>query len=123
MEYVQPGTENTTEQPIPCNAIKDGPNDERLSADEMGHLWEMYLYNAGSKCQLQYLAANAQDPEIRAVLQYALEIASTRINKLTQIFNTVGFPIPHAFNDEDVEPERQAAFFRRINVSVCQWFS
>jgi len=110
MEYVQPGTGNATEQPSPFNAIKDGPNDERLSADEMGHLWEMYLYNAGSKCQLQYLVAKAQDLEIHTVLQYALEIATTRINKITQIFNTVGFPIPHAFNDEDVEPNAKRLF-------------
>jgi hypothetical protein len=110
MEYVQHGTENTTEQPLPCNAIKDGPHDERLSADEMGHLWEMYLYNARSKCQLQYLVAKARDSEIRAVLQYALEIATSRMNKLTQIFNTVGFPIPHAFNDEDVEPNAKRLF-------------
>ncbi len=104
MEYVQPGTGNATEQPIPFNEIKDGPNDERLSADGIGHLWEIYLYNAASKYQLQYFVTKAQDPEIRAVLQYALEIATSRINKIIHIFNTVAFPIPHAFNDEDVEP-------------------
>ena len=110
MEYAQSGTENVMEQPVSFNVIKDGPNDERLSADEMGHLWEMYLYNAESKCQLQYLVAKAQDSEIRAVLQYALEIATTRINRLTQIFNTVGFPLPHAFTDEDVEPNAKRLF-------------
>jgi len=110
MENVQSRTGNASEQPTPFNVVKDGPNDERLTADEMGHLWEMYLYNAGSKCKLQFFVAKALDPEIHAVLQYALEIATTRINKLTQIFNTVGFPIPHAFNDEDVEPNAKRLF-------------
>ena len=110
MENVQPGTANVTEQPIPFNAIKDGPNDERLTAAEMGHLWEMYLYNSASKCQLQYFVAKAQDPEIRGVLDFALQIMNTRLNKLTQIFNTVGFPIPQAFNDEDVEPNARRLY-------------
>lgn len=71
MENVQSVTENATEQPIPINAIIDSPYAERLSASEIGSLWETYLYNATSKCQLQYFVTKAQDPEIRAVLQYA----------------------------------------------------
>lgn len=71
MENVQLVTENATGQPIPFNAIKDGPHDERLSTSEIGSLWETYLYNATSKCQLQYFVNKAQDPKIRAVLQYA----------------------------------------------------
>ena len=110
MENVQPETSHVTEQPIPFNAIKDGPNDERLTAAEMGHLWEMYLYNAASKCQLQYFVAKTQDPEIHGVLDFALQIMNTRLNKLTQISSTVGFPIPHAFNDEDVEPNARRLF-------------
>jgi hypothetical protein len=110
MENVQPGTSPVTEQPIPFNAIKDGPNDERLTAAEMGHLWEMYLYNAAAKCQLQYFVAKTQDPEIHSVLDFSLQIMNTRLNKLTQIFNTVGFPIPHAFNAEDVEPNARRLF-------------
>jgi len=104
VEYAQPGTENAVGQPVLSNVIKDGPNDERLSAPEMGRLWEMFLYNGGAKCQLQYFVAKAQDPEIRGVLEYALQIATTRLNKITQMFNTVGFPVPHGFTDEDVEP-------------------
>ncbi len=68
MENVQLVTENATEQPIPFNAIIDGPHDERLSASEIGSLWETYLYNATSKCQLQYFVPKAQDPKIRAAL-------------------------------------------------------
>lgn len=114
MKNVQPGTsnvtDNITEQPIPFKAIKDSPNDERLTAAEMGHLWELYLYNAASKCLLQYFGAKAQDPEISGVLDYALQIMNTRLNKISQIFNTVGFPIPQAFNDEDVEPNARRLY-------------
>jgi hypothetical protein len=101
---------NATAQPVPYNLIKDGPNDERLTAPEMGHLWEMYLYNSSLKCQLQYFAANAQDPEIRGVLEFALQTKTTRLDKITKIFNTVGFPIPHGFTDEDVEPKAKRLY-------------
>ena len=110
MEYVQPGNGNVEGQPVPYNLIKDGPNDERLSAAEMGHLWEMYLYNGAAKCRLQYFVAKAQDPEIRGVLEYALQTATTHLNKITQMFNTVGFPVPHGFTDEDVEPNAKRLF-------------
>lgn len=110
MENVQPGTGNVTGQPVPYNVIKDGPNDERLSAAEMGYLWEMYLYNGGAKCQLQYFVAKAQDQEIRGVLEYVLQTMITRLNKITQMFNTVGFPVPHGFTDEDVESNAKRLF-------------
>jgi Protein of unknown function (DUF3231). len=110
MENVQPGTGNATEQPVPYNLIKDGPNDERLTAPEMGHLWEMYLYNGSVKCQLQYFTAKAEDPEIRGVLEFALQTKTTRLDKITKIFNTVGFPVPHGFTDEDVEPNAKRLY-------------
>jgi hypothetical protein len=110
MENVQTGSGNVTGQPVSYNVIKDGPNDERLSAAEMGRLWEMYLYNSGAKCQLQYFVTKAQDPEIRGVLEYALQTMTTRLNKITQMFNTVGFPIPHGFTDEDVEQNAKRLF-------------
>ena len=71
MENVQSATVNATEQPIPFIALTDGPNDEMLSSSEIGSLWETYLYNATSKCQLQYFFTKARDPEIRTMLQYA----------------------------------------------------
>ena len=120
MENVQPRTGNEASgQPVTYNAIKDGTNDERLSAAEMGHLWEMYLYNSAKKCQLQYFVAKTQDPEIRVILEYALQTATTRVNSLTQMFNTVGFPIPHGFTDEDVEPNAKRLFsdtFMLVNI-------
>ena len=119
MEYVQPDASQGT-QPIPYNLIKDDPADERLSAGEMGYLWETYLYNSMMKCMRQYMVAKAQDPEIRAVLEYILGLNTARLNKLTQMFNTVGFPIPHAFTDEDVEPNAKRLFSDGLMLTVAR---
>lgn len=110
MENIQPGMGNAAQQPVPYNLIKDGPNDERLTAPEMGHLWEMYLYNSSVKCQLQYYSALTQDPEMRGVLEFALQTKITRLDKITKIFNTIGFPVPHGFTDEDVEPNAKRLY-------------
>ena len=54
--------------------------------------------------------AKAQDPEIRSVLEYALQLATNHQNARTIMFNSVGFPIPHGFTDEDVEPQAKRLF-------------
>ena len=101
---------NRLTQPQPYNAANDTPSDERLSAFEFGELWEGYMADSSAKCLLQYFVAKAQDPEIRSVLEYALQLSTDHLNTMTQIFNSVNFPIPHGFTDEDVEPNAKRLF-------------
>ena len=94
---------NIKKQPIPYDVTRDAPVDERLSAFEMGELWEGYLADSSAICILKYFVAKAEDPEIRGVLQYALELSTNHVNRITQIFTSVNFPIPHGFSHEDVD--------------------
>jgi len=59
---------------------------------------------------LQYFVAKAQDSEIHSVLEHALQLSTDHINTITQIFNSVNFPIPQGFTDEDVEPNAKRLF-------------
>ncbi|HWQ43617.1 MAG TPA: DUF3231 family protein [Desulfosporosinus sp.] len=95
---------NRLTQPQPYYAANDAPSDERLSAFEFGELWEGYMADSSAKCLLQYFVAKAQDPEIRSILEYALQLSTDHLNTMTKIFNSVNFPIPQGFSDEDVEP-------------------
>ncbi len=97
-------------QPQPYNAANDAPCDERLSAFELGELWEAYMADSSSMCLLQYFVAKTQDPEIRSILEYALQLSTGHVNTITQIFNSVNFPIPQGFTDEDVEPNAKRLF-------------
>jgi spore coat protein CotF len=110
METQQQDFNQVKQESIPYNAVQDAPSDERLSAFELGQLWEGYMADSLAKCLLQYFVAKAQDPEIRSVLEYALQLSTNHLKTMTQIFNSVGFPIPHGFTDEDVEPNAKRLF-------------
>jgi len=88
--------------PVPSET-KNFPYDERLSSWEMSQLWLIYQANSAIKCVLQYFVATAQDPEIKAVLNDALNGIIPQLSTVTNLFNSVDFPIPHGFSDEDVK--------------------
>jgi len=100
METSQQGFQQAN-VPVP-SVSKNFPYDERLSSWEMSQLWLIYEANSSIKCILQYFVATAQDPEIKAVLNYALNGIIPQLSTVTNLFISVGFPIPHGFSDEDV---------------------
>jgi spore coat protein CotF len=95
--------------PVPSE-VKNFPYDERLSSWELSQLWLIYQANSSIKCMLQYFVATAQDPEIKAVLNDAVNGLSAQLSTATSLFNSVGFPIPHAFSDEEVEPNAKRLY-------------
>lgn len=101
-----PSTTNTPTQ----SSGKSFPYDERLSAWEMSQLWLIYQANSSIKCILQYFVATAQDPEIKDVLNDALNYIPPQLDSITKIFESVGFPTPHGFTDEDVEVNAKRLF-------------
>ena len=86
------------------NDAKEFPYDERLSSWELSQLWAIYQGNISMKCILQYFVATAQDPEVKAVLNDAYNAIPPQLSTMANLFNTVGFPTPYGFNDEDVKP-------------------
>lgn len=83
--------------------VKNYPYDERLSSWEISQLWLIYQANSSIKCILQYFVATAQDPEIKAVLNDALNGIPPQLSTVTDLFDSVGFPVPYGFSDKDVE--------------------
>jgi hypothetical protein len=87
MNIQQQDFNQVKQQSLPYNAAQDAPFDERLSAFELGQLWEGYLADSSAKCLLQYFVAKAQDPEIRSVRDYALQLSTNHLNTMTEMFN------------------------------------
>jgi hypothetical protein len=84
--------------------LMQSENNIKLTTAEISGLWSAYMSDSLSNCVLKYFLEKAEDPEIRSVVEYALELAQTHIVKLTAIFNGEGFPIPYGFKeDEDVD--------------------
>jgi len=54
MDTQQQDFKQAKQQSIAYNAAQDAPSDERLSAFELGQLWEGYMADSAAKCILQY---------------------------------------------------------------------
>lgn len=103
--------------------LKDFPYDERLSSWEMSQMWLIYQVNSQIKCILQYYVTKAQDPDIKAVLTDALNKTTNQLDSLKPIFDSVGFPIPHGFNDEDVDPNAERLFSDSLMLIYLRTFN
>lgn len=76
----------------------------RLTSAEVAQLWAQYLSDSGSICVLTYFLEKAEDAEIIPVIEYALQLAQSHIEKLTELFAEEKNKIPHGFKvEEDVD--------------------
>jgi hypothetical protein len=61
------------------------------------------MNDSGSKCVLTHFLEKAEDEEIRSVIEIALNLSKTHIQKLTSIFIEENFVVPNGFKvDEHV---------------------
>ncbi|MDR3543726.1 MAG: DUF3231 family protein [Desulfosporosinus sp.] len=92
------------------NPVKSFPYDERLSSMEMSQLWLLYLaYDANKYCY-NYYYAKTQDPEMKSLFVDALNNVQPQLDAISNLFNTVRFPIPHGFKDKDVNINAKRLF-------------
>ena len=122
METQQQDLNPVKQQPIPYSPAQ-APSDERLSAFGQGQLWEGYMADSSAKCMLKYFVASAQDPEIRSVSEYALQLSLNHLNAYTQMLNSAGFPIPHGFTDADVEPNAKKLFSDQFMLAYLRYIN
>lgn len=85
----------------PYNVIQHNLDNISLTSSEIGQLWTTYLAESMSKYMLPYFVEKCKDPDIRSVLQFALEVSIQHVNSITEIFNAANFPVLHGFTDED----------------------
>ncbi|MFJ8234281.1 DUF3231 family protein [Ureibacillus sp. NPDC094379] len=78
------------------------PFNESLTTAEMGKLWVAYTGNTMATCVLSYYLKNVEDPEIKKVVETALQLAETIVKEVKEILIEENFPIPIGYTDEDV---------------------
>lgn len=75
----------------------------RLTAGELGQLWAQYLNDSASICILTYFLEKVEDMEIKPLIEYALELSATHVQKVTAILTEEKSVIPDGFSlKEDV---------------------
>lgn len=82
----------------------------RLSSSELASLWSQYINDSLSRCMLRYFIKTVQDKDISGVLQYALELSESHLQKIKEFLTKENYPIPKGFTDEDVTLEAPALF-------------
>lgn len=105
------------------NAVKNVPYDERLSSWELSQLWLFYQTSSSRKCFFQYFYTQAQDEEIKSLFADTLNALNSQLSTVTYLFNSVGFPIPHGFTDEDVEPNVKRLYSDSLMLIYCNMLS
>ncbi|SHG60155.1 DUF3231 family protein [Ornithinibacillus halophilus] len=73
-----------------------------LTSGEISSLWTTYMNDSMSMCILKFMLKHIKDPEIKPIIEYALESSTKHVNQLKDLFKKEGFAIPKAFSDEDV---------------------
>lgn len=73
-----------------------------LTSSEISNLWTQYLNDSMSICFTSHSLKKAQDKDVRSVLEFALELANSHIEKIKFFFNKDKYPIPVGFTEEDV---------------------
>ena len=82
----------------------------RLTASEVSELWMTYLNNSASKCVLSYFKNKTVDGDIRAIVEFALEMSEMHLNAISNVFKTINHPLPYGFKDKDVNVNAEKLF-------------
>ncbi|WHY94430.1 DUF3231 family protein [Neobacillus cucumis] len=76
----------------------------RLTAGEIGQLWLQYLNDSSSKCVLTFFLEKVEDIEIKPIIEFAIELSQSHIEKITAILSEEKNVVPYGFSiKEDVD--------------------
>ncbi|MGM7723915.1 DUF3231 family protein [Metabacillus sp. Hm71] len=75
----------------------------QLTSPEITGLWTTYIQNSATICFYKHFLQNLQDLEIKKIVEEALSLEQSNMEKIKTIFTSENFPIPKGFSDKDVD--------------------
>ncbi|UOQ91544.1 DUF3231 family protein [Halobacillus shinanisalinarum] len=69
----------------------------QLTSAEIANIWTAYQTDSLSICTLTHFLDNIQDSEIRPILEYALQLSKSHIQKLRSIYTEEQLTAPDGF--------------------------
>ncbi|WML48462.1 DUF3231 family protein [Neobacillus sp. PS3-34] len=96
---------------------------DKINASEYGIIWSQYINDSMSRCVLRYLINDAKDEDTRALLQFALQLSESHIERTKQFLTQENYPIPIGFTDEDVTVNAPSLFTDTFKVIYLQIMS
>lgn len=82
----------------------------KINASENAVIWSQYVNDSLSRCILRYMLHDVKDEDIRDLLEFALELSETHLEKTKQLLSLENLPIPIGFTDEDVTVDAPSLF-------------
>jgi hypothetical protein len=93
-----------------------------LTSAEIGYLWLTYLLNSKSKNILMYAVETADDPNIKEIMQNALEFSGKNLKEVKAIFETVNHPLPYGFSEFDVKLKSGKLYSDKLMLQTLKLF-
>jgi hypothetical protein len=94
---------------------------DRLTAAEMGKLWASYIGNTMGICTLSYYLKNVEDPDIKKIVEFALDLSRKFTQEITTLFEKDNFPLPVGFTRDDVDLEAPRLFYDEFYLHYLQY--
>ncbi|ULT59457.1 DUF3231 family protein [Neobacillus drentensis] len=89
----------------------------KLTTAEIAALWRHYNDNTAVRCFYKHFLQHLQDDEIKSIVEEALVLIESHINKIEAIFSDENFPIPQGFSDIDIDLSAPALYIDSFALS------
>lgn len=109
MDIQQINPQKPSEQ-VPLGAVQHNVSNILPTSPEISYLWSGYLAECMSVCFLKDYVSKAKDPDIRRVLEQALDVSSQRVTSMEVLFKSIHCPVPDAFGEKDVDVSAKELF-------------
>lgn len=88
-----------------------------LTSPEIAALWSHYIQFSATTCFYKHFLHHMVDEEIKTLTEKALAFEKTKMNDIKRIFEEENFPVPHGFNDQDVNLDAPRLFSDLFSLS------
>lgn len=103
-----------------CQTVQHNLANIMPTSSEIASLWVSYFAESQSICFLKSFVAKSKDPDIRYILQMALDISSQRVKTMKDIFRSINHPIPEGFGEKDVDVNAKQLFAESFTLSYTR---
>jgi hypothetical protein len=109
MNNLQEANQGLVEQ-APFGTVQHNLANIMPTASEIGNLWQSYYAESMSIAFLKIIVTYSTDPDIKPILQKALDVSSQRVQTMENLLNSIYHPIPAAFGEKDVDTNAKPLF-------------
>lgn len=92
----------------------------RLTAAEVGTLWAQYINATMTLCMFKYFLVKSEDEEIGQVLDFAQQIAQSKIQRIKGALESDNYSVPIGFTDSDVNVQAPRLYSDRFALAYVR---